>query len=168
MLSLNQLDFPHVKYNHNMANGGPPKGRDSVKSSGCGLCWAAMVVDHLTTKSLSVEECVRLSEESGANLEIGTSMEVLGWVIADRFDLDFSYTNDINDAVTHLQKGGRVIALVGGSRDGYVGLFPNSSHFILLVSYDGNEFEILDKIGEATIDDFVNEILSTENKDEKK
>lgn len=144
MLYLNQLDFPHVKYNHNMANGGPPKGRDSVKTSGCGLCCAAMVVDHLTTKSLSVEECVRLSEESGANLEIGTSMEVLGRVIADRFDLDFSYTNDINDAVTHLQKGGRVIALVGCSRDGYVGLFTNSSHFILLVSYDGNEFEILD------------------------
>lgn len=144
MLYLNQLEYPHLKYNHNMAHGGPPEGRDTVKTSGCGLCCASMVVDQLTDKSLPIEECVRLSEDNGASQGIGTSMKVLGKLLAERYDLDFSYTNEVDEAIAHLQKGGRVIALVGGSRDDYVGLFAKVGHFILLVSYDGEEFCILD------------------------
>lgn len=144
MLYVNQLEYPHLKYNHNMAHGGPPEGRDTVKTSGCGLCCVSMVVDHLTDKSLPIEECVRLSEDNGASQEIGTSMKVLGPLVAERYGLDFSYTNDVDEAIAHLQKGGRVIALVGGSREGYVGLFAKVGHFILLLSYDGEEFCILD------------------------
>ena len=50
----------------------------------------------------------------------------------------------------------------------------DSIQFVQFMLMIENIFEIklsdtlLDKIGEATIDDFVNEILSTENKDEKK
>ena len=144
MLYVNQLDYPHLKYNHNIAHGEPPEGRDSVKTSGCGLCCASMVVDQLTDKTLPIEECVQLAEENGASQGIGTSMNVLGKVLADRYALDFSYTNDMEAAVAHLQKGGRVIALVGGDRDGYVGLFAKCGHYILLLSYDGEEFCILD------------------------
>ncbi len=144
MLYLNQLEYGHLKYDHNMANGGPPEGRNTVKTSGCGLCCASMVVDQLTDKELPIEECVRLSEENGANLKIGTSMDVLGKIVAEKYDLDFSYTNDIRRAIAHLKRGGRVIALVGGDRDGYVGLFTKRGHYILLLSYDGEEFSILD------------------------
>lgn len=144
MLYLNQLEYGHLKYDHNMANGGPPEGRNTVRTSGCGLCCASMVVDQLTDKELPIEECVRLSEENGANLKIGTSMDVLGKIVAEKYDLDFSYTNDIRRAIAHLKRGGRVIALVGGDRDGYVGLFTKGGHFILLLSYDGEEFCILD------------------------
>ena len=144
MLYVNQLEYPHLKYNHNMAHGGPPEGRDSVKTSGCGLCCACMVVDQLTDKSLSVEDCVRISEEKGANLDIGTNMRVLGTAVADMFDLSFSYTNDIDTAIAHLQQGGRVVALVGGDRDGYIGLFCKRGYFMLLLSYDGEEFCIMD------------------------
>lgn len=144
MIYLNQLEYPHIPYNHNMAHGGPPAGRNSVKTSGCGLCCAAMVVDQLTDKSLTVEEAVRLSEDNGANLGIGTDMKVMGKLVAERFGLEAFYTSDIDEAIECLKKGGRVIALVGGSREGYVGLFTKSSHYVLLVSYDGNEFCILD------------------------
>lgn len=144
MQYVNQLDYPHVKYNHNMAHGGPPEGRDTVRTSGCGLCCASMVVDQLTDRSLPVEECVRLSEDNGASRGIGTNMKVLGTVIAARYELDFSYTNEVEEAIAHLQKGGRVVALVAGSREGYVGLFTKSEHYILLISYDGEEFCILD------------------------
>ena len=58
MLYVNQLEYPHIKYDHNMAHGGPPEGRNSVKTSGCGLCCACMVIDQLTDKTLSVEDCV--------------------------------------------------------------------------------------------------------------
>lgn len=50
----------------------------------------------------------------------------------------------------------------------------DSIQFVQFMLMIENIFEIklsdtlLDKIGEATINDFVNEILSTENKDEKK
>ena len=144
MLYLNQLDYGHIKYDHNLANGGPPEGRNSVRTSGCGLCCASMVVDQLTDQQLPIEECVRLSEENGANLVLGTSMKVLGPIIAERFGLDFSYTNDIRRVITHLRKGGRAIALVGGDREGYVGLFTKRGHYMLLLSYDGEEFAILD------------------------
>ena len=145
MQYINQLEYPHLKYNHNLKNGGPPEGRDSVKTSGCGLCCASMVVEHLTVNTLPIEECVKLSEENGANLHAGTTMEDLGPVIAERYALDFSYTKNIDDAIANLRCGGRVIALVGGDRDdGYVGLFAKRLHYILLVSYDGDEFCILD------------------------
>lgn len=144
MLYVNQLDYPHLKYNHNLAHGGPPAGRDTVKTSGCGLCCGAMIVEHLTDKSLSIEECVRLAEENGANRGLGTSMKVFGRVIAHGYGLDFSCTKEIDAAIACLQRGGRVVALVSGSREGYVGLFSGVKHYILLVSYDGEDFCILD------------------------
>jgi len=144
MLYVNQLAYPHLKYNHNIAHGGPPAGRDNVATSGCGLCCASMVVDQLTDKSLPIEECVRLAEDNGASQGLGTSMFVMGELLADRYNLDYSWTNDIEAVIAHLQKGGRVIVLVDGDREGYVGLFAKSRHYILLVSYDGEEFSILD------------------------
>ena len=144
MLYINQLDYPHLKYNHNTLKGGPPEGRDTVKTSGCGLCCACMVVDQLTDKSLGIEECVRLSEDSGANQWIGTSMKVLGNVLAEKYDLEFSYTKDVDEAIAHLGKGGRVIALVGKDNEGNPGLFAKVAHYVLLLSYDGKEFCVLD------------------------
>lgn len=145
MLYVNQLEYPHLKYNHNMANGGPPEGRNSVKTSGCGLCCASMLVDQLTAdKSLPIEDCVRLSEEKGANMGLGTSMKVLGPVLADMYNWNFSTTNDVDEVIAHLRNGGRVAALVGGDREGYVGLFTVRTHYILLIAFDGKEFCILD------------------------
>ena len=144
MLYLNQLDYPHIPYHHNMANGGPLEGRDTVKTSGCGLCCAAMVVDRLTTQSLSIEEAVRLSEENGANLGIGTSMKILGPIVAERYGLDYAHTRDIRRAIAHLRRGGCVIVVVDGDREGYCGLFAKVAHYMVLLSYDGKEFCILD------------------------
>ena len=143
MLYLNQLEYEDIKYNHNMENGGPPEGRDNVKTSGCGLCSACMVVDGLTDKSLDIREAVRLSEENGANLQLGTSMSVLGPVIAEKFGLEYRNTKSLEEAVEHLRCGGRIICNVGHPEGG-VGLFTMRSHFIVLISTDGKEFCILD------------------------
>ena len=85
-----------------------------------------------------------LSEGNGANLGIGTDMKILGALLAEQYNLDFSYTKEIDEAIEHLKNGGRVIALVGGNRENYVGLFAKSGHYILLLSYDGNDVCILD------------------------
>ena len=143
MKYLNQLEYPNIIYNHNMAHGGPPEGRNNVATSGCGLCCACMAVDILTDKSLGIEECVRISEESRANLEIGTSMSVLGPAVAEKFGLDFRTTESLDEAIENLRRGGQVISLVGHPEGG-VGLFTMRSHFILLTATDGKEFCILD------------------------
>ena len=136
MLYLCQLDYPHIRYNHNVDNGGVPEERRCVKTSGCGLCSLCMVVDHLTTKSLGLEECVRLSEENGANRKIGTSMKVLGPVVADLYGLTMAHSDSLDEVDATLRRGGRVIVNVGGDREGYIGLFSYSGHYIVLISVD--------------------------------
>ena len=59
MLYINQNDYAHVPYQHDMANGGAPVERRNVGSSGCGLCCSCMVVEHLTpTTSVWRSACV--------------------------------------------------------------------------------------------------------------
>ena len=144
MLYLNQLDYRHMHYEHNIDNGGVPQERRNIATSGCGVCSACMVVDHLTTNHLSIDECIRLVYHVGASRQIGTRMAILGPAVADRFHLGFKATKDMEEVKDCLQKGGRVIINVGGDRDDYVGLYSYTGHYILAVSYDGNELCILD------------------------
>ena len=143
MLYLNQLEYRDIPYQHNMAHGGAPEDRRNVATSGCGLCSAWMIVDGLTDKKLGLEECVRLSEDNGANLSLGTDLSVLGPVIADRFGLVYSHTDSLTDAVEALRDGGQVIAHVSHP-EGMTGLFTMRGHYILLTSTDGKDFCILD------------------------
>lgn len=134
----NQKQFPHLRYNHNVANGGPPEGKNTVASSGCGLCALCNVVNALTVKHLFVEDCVRLSVENGANMGRGTEMSVLAPIIADMYNLDYSGTADVKEAIIHLQNGGQIIAHMGK------GLFTDGGHFINLISFAEGEFCVLD------------------------
>lgn len=143
MLYINQLDYPDIPYYHNADNGGPPPGRTSVKTSGCGLCCACMVIEHLTMHKLELTECVKLSEENGANRNIGTSMKVLGKLISEKFDLDFSMTSSKEELISHLQNGGEAIANVA-EVEGKTGLFTHRGHYITLISTDGENVCILD------------------------
>ena len=144
MRYLNQLEYGHIPYQHNMGNGGAPEERRNVGTSGCGLCSACMVVDALTDSSLGIEECVRLSEDNKANLDLGTDMTVLGPIIAEKFGLPYSTTESLNDVIAHIQSGGQAICLVGHPAEGVPGLFTMRSHYIVLVATDGKEFCILD------------------------
>ena len=143
MFYVNQLEYPDIKYNHNMDAGGPPEGRDNVGTSGCGLCCACMVVDALTDKKLDIRDAVRLSEENGANRCLGTGMSTLGPVLAEKFGLEYSYTNSLEEAIEHLRDGGKIISQVSHPEGG-VGLFTMRTHYITLISTDGKEFCILD------------------------
>jgi len=145
MIYVNQLGYPHVHYNHNVANGGVPEERRNVATSGCGLCSACMIVNNLTTKRLEVEECARLAEECGANERVGSRMRVLGPVIAERYGLVYSTTNDPAELVAHLQNGGMAVANVAGDHDDYHGLFSSrSGHYVVIISTDGKELCVLD------------------------
>ena len=144
MLYMNQRDYRHIPYMHDLDHGGAPEERRNVATSGCGLCSMCMIVDHLTTKSLTLEECVRLSEENGANRKPGTSLRVLGPILAEMYDLEFSRTGSMEELVTHLQSGGEAVVNVNQKEDGTPGLFTTRSHWIVVVSTDGKEVCILD------------------------
>ena len=143
MLYMNQLKHIDIPYNHNMAHGGAPEERRNVSTSGCGLCSACMVVDALTDKRLELEDCVRLSEDNAANLELGTDMTVLGPVIAEKFGLVYTNTESLDEAIAHLQRGGQIICHVSHP-EGSIGLFTARSHYIVITSTDGKDFCILD------------------------
>ena len=146
MKYVNQLEYPHLPYPTKIKKADVPeeKKKTTVRSSGCGLCCACMTVDLLTDKSLDIEECVCISEECGANHGVGTDMSMLGPVIAEKFGLSYSKTNDLDEAIAHLRAGGAIISHVGIPKDASIGLFTKSGHYISLISTDGEEFCILD------------------------
>ena len=144
MLYVNQLDYPHVRYEHNVENGGVPPERQCIKTSGCGICCVCMVVEHLTNQTLSLEACVQLNYEAKANVEIGTRMNKLGPLAAERFGMEYRSTDKIEEALRHLQQGGEVIINVGGSHDAHIGIYSKGGHYILAIGYDGEHLCILD------------------------
>ena len=146
MRYVNQLEYAHLPYPTKIKKEGIPeeKKKTTVRSSGCGLCCACMTVDLLTDKSLDIEECVRISEGCLANHGVGTDMSILGPVIAEKFGLSYSKTNDLDEAIDHLRAGGAIIAHVGVPKDAPTGLFTKGGHYISLISTDGKEFCILD------------------------
>ena len=146
MKYINQLEYAHLPYptKIKLENIPEEKKKTTVRSSGCGLCCACMTVDLLTDKSLDIEECVRIAEGCLANHGVGTDMSILGPVIAEKFGLSYTKTNDLEAAIEHLRAGGVIIAHVGIPKDATIGLFTKSGHYISLISTDGKEFCILD------------------------
>ncbi len=144
MLYLNQLDYRHIPYYHNAGQGGPHPDYNNVATSGCGLCSLCMLINHLTGETLSVEECVKLSETVGGNYAIGTRMTVLGPVAAEKFGLEYSLTSDVRELVEHLKNGGEAIARVVGVKDGTLGIFTRSRHYIQIPGLRGEQVMVLD------------------------
>ena len=143
MLYINQRDYPNMPYPNNVAGACRPESQN-IARAGCGICTACMLVDHLTTQSLSMEECIQLSIDSKSNLEPGTDLEILGAVLAEKFDLKFSYSADKEAMLACLRRGGRVIINVANRPDGTDGLFTHCGHYMLLVSVDGERVCFLD------------------------
>ena len=143
MLYLNQNDYGHVPYMHNTDAGGAPPERRNVGTSGCGLCCTCMAVEHLTVQTLPLEECVRMSEESGANHRAVTDMVILGPLVAERFGLEYRWTTDMQEMLDCLHGGGQVVVNVRAEADG-TGIFTNTRHYILAVGAEGDTVCLLD------------------------
>lgn len=144
MIYINQLDYPDMSYNHNMSCGGAEPSKSNVKAAGCGLCCMCMIVENMTEKKLPLLECRDISEAIHANMSIGTNLQILGKEIANRYGLTFIVTDSVEEMVTHLKKGGKVIANVGGDREGYVGVFSHGGHYITVMKFEEDKVYILD------------------------
>ena len=142
MVYLNQLEYEHIPYPTRVKQEVPKN--STVRSSGCGPCCVCMIVDALTTETLSIEECIRISEECVANYSAGTDMNVLGPVIAERYGLEYTKTSELSALIAHLKKGGKAIAHVGVPEGKEIGLFTKGGHYVALMDTDGETVTILD------------------------
>ena len=149
MLFINQNDYPHIPYLTDMEHPESFNATEgTVKTSGCGLCSACMVVDLLTLDKLELEDCLEMSVSNKANMEPGTDMLILGPVFAEKYGLTMTTSNSILDVINCVQNGGAVIANPGGDQeeDNYIGVFTHGGHYIVIAEYnnDTEEFLILD------------------------
>ena len=144
MLYLNQLDYEHIPYEHNLDAGGPPPGKGTAAAAACGPCCLCMMVENLTLGHMELTDCLKLSGELGANRQMGTDLKILGPVVAEKFGLTFETTDEVEVLVEHLRRGGMAVANSGGDREGYTGLFTHGGHYIAVLSTDGTDACILD------------------------
>ena len=145
---VNQTRYPHVPYPTMTAIPALTRNDTTVRSAGCGLCSASMVVTNLTGVEFPLIDSRDLSMSVNANHSPGTDMDLFAPYVAERFDLDLEMTDDPERLRQHLLRGGMAIANVTGDRpeDGYVGLFSHGGHYVAVVAIeeDGEHITVLD------------------------
>lgn len=145
MRHINQRRYSYIPYPQHTEEPDNPRGKKgTVRSGGCGLCSACMVVDQLTTEVFPVREAAQLSVAVGGSHGSGTDMEVFGPVVAEKFGLHFVKTSDISEAIEAIRDGGRVIARVANLEPQHKGIFTKKDHYITVIAATGDEVCILD------------------------
>lgn len=163
-----QLDYPDIPYITRTSLQGEEyeKGqKTTIRSSGCGLCAAIMVVEQLLPNvEFTLEQSVELSYESNANTAVGTNYACLAPALAKKFGLKVQASMDIEDLRNCLRTGGAAVVLVRGDRNGQKGLFTNRGHYMAVIgeepdgriaildpSYKAGKFDSPDHKGKVEI-----------------
>ena len=122
----NQRDYPNAPY--------PAKGYEdaTIKSAGCGPCCAAMVVEGLSGKSYPPPAMAELFIIKDARVPGGTDMAKGAKIIAELTGGDTVTTSSGTQLVDYLEMGCWAIANVGGNRQGYIGLFSDGGHYVVV------------------------------------
>lgn len=149
MKYVNQLDYPHLLYvtKTDMEGRARERGKTStVKTSGCGLCSAVMVADRLLPNcEFSLEDALDLSYAVKANHKRGTDYNRFAPAFAEKMGLKWEASKDLEDLRRCLRTGGAAVVLVGGDREGHIGLFTHGGHYITVISEEADgRFVILD------------------------
>jgi len=137
MKYVNQLEHPHMLYvtRCELDEKNREYGRTTtIKSSGCGLCAAIMVADRLLPSyDFDLYDAIQLSYDAKANLDIGTDYELFAPVFAENLGLRYKMTDSLKALRHCLRTGGAAVVLVGGKREGHVGLFTHSGHYMTVI-----------------------------------
>ena len=133
----NQRDYSYVPYdNPNTSK------KETVATSGCGVCSACMVFNNLAQKVLyTVPAMAKFSINCGARDNSGTNEKTLLNALC-KANKGFSWrgTTDVNELVKHLKSGGMAICNQG---DVY-NIFSTAGHFVVADRMVGNAVDILD------------------------
>lgn len=134
----NQNDYGHVPYPH----AAHPKA--TVKTSGCGVCCASMVVENLTGRLFPPQEAAAYAIENGARVPGGTDMGRLAKCLCRTFGLKVKTSDRVSELVAHLKANGVSIVNTGGDRSGHKGVFSNGGHYLTVLGINGGELIIGD------------------------
>lgn len=149
MKYINQLEYPDLLYVTRTTMDGKDLefGKTStVKTSGCGLCAALIAADRLLVNyEFTLTDAIQLSYDTKANERVGTDYKRFAPAFAEKLGLRFEYSNNLEDVRNCLRTGGAVVVLADGNREGHVGLFTKTGHYITIVSEEPDgRFAILD------------------------
>jgi len=136
-----QLDYAHVKFP------APESGYGDLSNNGCGPLSVSMLVENMLGIPFPPEESAAFFLACGARAAVGTNLYIASRAAADRFGLDVRDTEDPGEARAFLEAGrGMVIANTYGDRpeDGYIGVFSDSGHYILLTGMRDGRVSVLD------------------------
>ena len=138
MKYINQLEYPDISYvtRYELEGEDKEKGKTTtVRSSGCGLCSAIMVLDRLVPNAeFSLEEAVQLSYSCEANHRRGTDYKRFAPKFAEKFGLELKMTNDPEKLRDCLRTGGAAVIHIKGDRDGHIGVFSHGGHYSAAIS----------------------------------
>ncbi|MCX7614398.1 MAG: hypothetical protein N2Z65_01420 [Clostridiales bacterium] len=129
MAYYNQNNYDRIPY----PSSGNPNG--TVKTSGCGVCCASMVVEGLTGKKWPPIESTAFSLKIGARASGGTDMIMLSKAISKLFGLKVWQTKSIDEAISAVRYDGAFV--ITNAKGGDTGLFSNGGHFIMIERIQG-------------------------------
>ena len=137
MYYYNQLNYTGVSYdNPNTSK------KETIDSSGCGVCSAAMVINNLAGKELyTIPQMANFSLKNKARDNSGTNMVTLLNALC-KANKGFSYkaTGSEDELIKHLKAGGMAVANQG---DAY-NVFSTAGHYVVAVKMVGENIEIYD------------------------
>jgi len=138
MLYVNQLEHPHLRYTTRTSFEGQAReiGKNtSVRNSGCGLCSAVMVADRLLPNcNFSLTDAIDLSYEVEANHKRGTDYNRFAPAFAEKMGLKLEITDNEERLLDCLRTGGAAVALIGGDREGHIGVFSHGGHYVTVIA----------------------------------
>lgn len=103
-----------------------------------------MIVANLTRQDIDILTFAQYAIKNGARVNGGTDMRKLANAICRDYGLTCETTNNANILLQHLTAGGMAIANVSGNRQGYIGVFSDSGHYIVVAGANGDELAVLD------------------------
>ena len=134
-----QLDHEDMPYPS------PVSPRGTIADNGCGVCAASMMIENMLGIPFPLKECASLAMACGARDGYGTDFYIFSKALAEKFSLDLVETEDAGEDKRFLQEGrGMAVANVRGNRDGYIGVFSDTGHYILLIAAQGERVAVLD------------------------
>lgn len=140
MKYVNQLEYPDLLYVTRKEMEGEDKERGrttTIKSSGCGLCSAIMVLDRLIPEiDFTLRDAIKISYDVNANHKSGTDYKRFAPAFAEKYSLELEKTNDPERLSYCLRTGGAAVLHVKGDRDGYVGVFSHGGHYVAAISVE--------------------------------
>ena len=136
-----QLDYESIPFPS------PKNGFGNLANNGCGPLSVSMLIENMLGVPFPPEESARFFLECGARADVGTNLYIASKAAAARFGLSVKDTEDAREAYDFLAAGrGMVIANTYGDRpeDGYIGVFSDSGHYVLLTGVEGEKVRVLD------------------------